>query len=261
MSEAAPAIVLRDVSYSYNGQPALRHVNLTVPEGEFLTVIGPNGGGKTTLLRLLLGLLRPGSGTVRVFGAEPSAVSDHLGYMPQTQVLGRAFPITVLETVLLGRLGARSFWPFWPKAERERARNCLERTGVAHLENVRLGELSGGQRQRVFLARALACQPRMLLLDEPTASVDPEGKATLHELLGSLAKETTIVLVSHDVSVISHHVTAVACVNQTVHFHPRPELTPEMFAVMFQGGRCDCPVQLIAQSLPPRMLNLKKETP
>ncbi|GAB6037104.1 ABC transporter ATP-binding protein [Fundidesulfovibrio butyratiphilus] len=261
MSEAAPAIVLRDVSYAYNGHAALRRVNLTVPEGEFLTVIGPNGGGKTTLLRLLLGLLRPTTGQVLVFGREPSDVSDRLGYMPQTQVLGRDFPITVLETVLLGRLGARSFWPFWSRSERERALRCLERTGVAHLEKARLCELSGGQRQRVFLARALACEPRMLLLDEPTASVDPEGRATLHELLGSLAKDITIVLVSHDVSVISRYVTAVACVNQTVHFHPRPELTPEMFAVMYHGGQCGCPVELIAQSLPPRILNLKKDAP
>jgi len=249
-----PAIELESVSYSYDGAPALENVSLHVPQGEYLAVLGPNGGGKTTLLKLLLGLIQPQSGAVRVLGSEPSAASGRVGYMPQFTASGRAFPISVLQTVLMGRLTPRSLWPFWPKADRGKAMECLTRVGAAHLADKALGDLSGGQRQRTFIARALACDPELLLLDEPTASVDPEGRASLQELLGELAKSLTVVLVSHDVSVISRHVTSVACVNRTVHFHPRPEITPEMFGMMYQCGPHGCPVELIAHGIPHRIL-------
>lgn len=249
-----PAIEFEAVSCGYNGSPALEGVNLSVPRGEYLAVLGPNGGGKTTLLKLLLGLLKPDTGTVRVLGQSPDEASRRVGYMPQFTATGRAFPISVLQTVLLGRLTARSYWPWWPRADRDKALECLERVGVKHVADKALSDLSGGQRQRVFIARALACDPELLLLDEPTASVDPEGRASLQELLGELAKTLTVVLVSHDVSVISRHVTSVACVNRTVHFHPRPEITPEMFGMMYQCGPHGCPVELIAHAMPHRVL-------
>jgi zinc transport system ATP-binding protein len=255
------AIELTGVSYGYDASPALENVTLRVPRGEYLAVLGPNGGGKTTLLKLLLGLIRPASGTVTVLGQEPKHASGRVGYMPQFTASGRAFPISVLQTVLMGRLDGRSHWPWWPRSDRDKAMESLTRVGAAHLADKALGGLSGGQRQRVFIARALACGPELLLLDEPTASVDPEGRASLQELLGELAKSLTVVLVSHDISVISRHVTSVACVNRTVHFHPRPEITPEMFGMMYQCGPHGCPVELIAHGIPHRVLHRHEVKP
>lgn len=250
----SPAFELDAVSFAYDGSPVLAGASLAIGRGEFVAVLGPNGGGKSTLLKLLLGLLKPTEGTVRVFGTSPHEAAPRVGYMPQFTQSGRAFPISVMQTALMGRLTRRSHWPWWPKADRDKAMECLDRAGVAHLADKALGDLSGGQRQRVFIARALACDPEMLLLDEPTASVDPEGKVSLQELLGELAKTLTVVLVSHDVSVISNHVTSVACVNRTVHYHPRPEITPEMFGMMYQCGPHGCPVELIAHGIPHRVL-------
>lgn len=248
------AFALEDVTYGYGGVSALEGVTLRVPRGEFLAVLGPNGGGKSTLLRLLLGLLEPSAGGLRVLGESPVRAASRVGYMPQFTSSGRAFPISVLQTVLLGRLTGHSYWPGWPRRDKEAALGCLARVGVEDLAGKALSELSGGQRQRVFIARALACEPELLLLDEPTASVDPEGRASLQELLGELAKNLTVVLVSHDISVISRHVTCVACVNRTVHFHPRPEVTPEMFGMMYHCGPHGCPVEMIAHGLPHRVL-------
>lgn len=251
---SAVAIELEGVSCSFGGTPALENATLSVPQGEYMAVLGPNGGGKTTLLRLILGLLKPDSGVIRVLGLAPSEASPRVGYMPQITATGRAIPISVLDTVLMGRLTPRSRWPFWPRADREKAMACLDKAGAAHLADRALSGLSGGQRQRVFIARALACDPELLLLDEPTASVDPEGRASLQELLGELARTLTVVLVSHDVSVISRHVTSVACVNRTVHFHPRPEITPEMFGMMYQCGPHGCQFEMLAHGLPHRFL-------
>lgn len=247
MSE--PAIELNSVSFSFGPTTALENVSLHIPRGEYLAILGPNGGGKTTLLRLLLGLLKPTGGSVRVLGREPSQAAPHVGYMPQLTATGRAFPISVLQTVLLGRLTPGTRWPFWSRRDKDAAMQCLERAGAAHLADKSLSDLSGGQRQRVFIARALACGPELLLLDEPTASVDPEGRASIQELLGELARTLTVVLVSHDIAVISRHVTCVACVNRTVHFHPRPEITPEMFGMMYRCGPHGCPVEFL-QGLP-----------
>ena len=248
------AFELQNVTYAYNGSLALENATLRVQQGEFVAVLGPNGGGKSTLLRLLLGLLQPESGAVRVLGRAPGEAAGLVGYMPQFTSSGRAFPINALQTVLMGRLTGKSFWPAWSSQDKAVAMRSLERVGAEALASKALSDLSGGQRQRVFIARALACGPKLLLLDEPTASVDPEGRASLQELLGDLAKSLTVVLVSHDISVISQHVTCVACVNRTVHFHPRPEVTAEMFGMMYQCGPHGCPVEMIAHGLPHRVL-------
>ncbi len=253
------ALSLEDVTFRYGETPALERATLRVPRGEFLAVLGPNGGGKSTLLKLLLGLLRPQNGSVRVLGQDPAQAARRVGYMPQFTTQDRAFPISVLQTALLGRLAPGCRWPWWPKADRDAALACLERTGVAHLADRPLAELSGGPRQRVFVARALAGEPEMLLLDEPTASVDPEGRASLHDLFGELAKAMTVVLVSHDVAVVSRHVTSVCCVNRGVHFHPRPEITLELFSHMYNCQPGSCPVELIAHGVPHRVLAPHKE--
>ena len=250
---AATAIDLQGVNYTYGNALVVENVTLRVPRGEYVAMLGPNGGGKTTLLKLLLGLLRPTAGDIAILGQTPAQAAPRLGYMPQFTAHGRDFPITVLETVLLGRMDARSWWPVWASRDVAAAMQSLERVGMAAKARSPLGELSGGQRQRVFVARALAGDPELLLLDEPTASVDPEGRTSLHELLGELAKDMTVVMVSHDISVISRHVTAVICVNRQVHYHPRPELTPEMFEMMYHCGHGDCPVELFAHGLPHRV--------
>jgi len=255
-----PAIELTGVGFGYDAAPVLDGVDLSIPRGEYLAVLGPNGGGKTTLLKLLLGLERPSRGTVRVLGLDPREASSRVGYMPQLTVQGRSFPISVLQTVLLGRLTPSSWWPCWPRRDRDKAMECLARVGAEHLADKPLSDLSGGQRQRVFIARALAGDPQLLLLDEPTASVDPEGRASLQELLGELARSLTVVLVSHDLSVISRHVTSVACVNRTVHFHPRPEVTPEMFGMMYHGPH-GCPVEMIAHGIPRLVPSGRKDKP
>ena len=243
------AIELRDVHFSYNGSPVLNGVSLEVPEGAFLAVLGPNGGGKSTLLKLLLGLISPQSGSVQVLGRAPGQSGGLIGYLPQYAKSGRGFPITVLDAVVLGLVrpglaGIRGLLP--SRRERDLARKALERVDLVDQAERSLADLSGGQRQRAFIARALVSGPRLLLLDEPTASVDPVARDGLLRLLADLNKEMTIVMVSHDVSALSRGVTGVACVNRTLHSHPAPVLTPELFQMVYGGGAAECcPVDLV----------------
>jgi zinc transport system ATP-binding protein len=255
------AIELRALHFAYNGSPVLDGINLEVPEGAYLAVLGPNGGGKSTLLKLLLGLVSPKSGTVRVLGRAPGQSGGLIGYLPQTTRTGRGFPITVLDAVILGLVrpglaGIRGLRP--SRQERELGRKALERGDLADQAERSLGDLSGGQRQRAFIARALVSGPRLLLLDEPTASVDPVARDGLLRLLADLNREMTIVMVSHDVSVLSRGVTAVACVNRTLHSHPAPVLTPEIFHTVYGGGAAECcPVDLVTHGHGPHCgLNL-----
>ncbi len=172
-----PVIELKDVSFAYDiSPPALEHVSLAVEEGEFLGLVGPNGGGKSTLLKLVLGLLKPASGEVRVAGATAPAARRMIGYMPQYARYVRDFPISVEETVLLGRLGIAGLLGGYGKADREAARRAMGETEVLDLRERPLGTLSGGQVQRVLVARALACDPRMVILGEPTANIGLRGE-------------------------------------------------------------------------------------
>lgn len=243
------AIELNNVHFSYNGAPVLQDVSLDVAEGAFLAVLGPNGGGKSTLLKLLLGLLSPQSGTVSVLGRPPGQSGGLIGYLPQNTRTGQGFPITVLDAVVLGLVrpglaGIRGLLP--SRRERDLGRKALERVDLADQAGRSLADLSGGQRQRAFIARALVSGPKLLLLDEPTASVDPVARDGLLRLLADLSREMTIVMVSHDVSALSRGVTAVACVNRTLHSHPAPVLTPELFHMVYGGGAAEiCPVDLV----------------
>jgi zinc transport system ATP-binding protein len=215
-----PVIELKDVSFAYDiGPPALEHVSLAVGEGEFLGLVGPNGGGKSTLLKLVLGLLRPGSGEVRVAGEAPQASRRAIGYVPQYARFARDFPISVEETVLLGRLGATRLMGGYRAADREAARLAMTETEVLDLRQRALGTLSGGQLQRVLVARALACDPRILILDEPTANIDMRGETEIFDLFKALNQRMTIVVVSHDIGFISRYVTRVACLNHTLLCH------------------------------------------
>jgi len=247
-------IEIRNVWFSYDEYPVLKDVDLDVQRGEFLAIIGPNGGGKTTLLKLILGILKPDRGHVRVFGDEPRKSASRIGYVPQETSLNRDFPITVFDVALMGKLGGDRTKRGDSKRERESVQESLRRVDMWKYRNRRIGELSGGQRQRVFIARALASEPEILFLDEPTASVDVEGQSSLYHFFNELNETVTIVVVSHDVNVLSSYVKSVACVNQRVFFHDESEITPEMLEQAYH-----CPVELIAHGVPHRVLGLHED--
>jgi len=233
MSERDPVVELDGVSFSYNGRPALSDVTLRVVEREFVSVVGPNGGGKTTLLKIILGLLRPQSGTVKVFGGPPEKARSRIGYVPQYADCDRQFPALTIEVVLMGRLGKARWWGPHRRADKEAARRVLDEVGLAEMARRPFAELSGGQQQRVLVARALAGDPDLLLLDEPTANVDIAAEEELYELLRQLNRRLTIILATHDVGLVSSYVQSVVCVKQRVVVHPTSELTGDLLAEIF----------------------------
>ncbi|MBC7264170.1 MAG: metal ABC transporter ATP-binding protein [Chloroflexi bacterium] len=224
---SAPLIELREVTVTYGDQPALENVTLTVYAGEHLALLGPNGSGKTTLLKTIVGLIRPISGTVRVFGVPPWELGNkrgQIGYVPQVHQIDLHFPLRVFDAVLMGRYGRIGLVRRPAKEDLEATWRALERVGIRHLARRSIGQLSGGQRQRVFIARALATEPALLLLDEPTTGVDVATTESLYEFLMSLQKEgLTIVVASHDVGVVAQYVDRVACLNRQLVAHGRPE--------------------------------------
>ena len=215
----AALITIKDLCFSYDDQPILENVNLALNKGDFLGIVGPNGGGKSTLLKLILGLLTPDSGQIEVFGHSPQQERTRLGYVPQFATFDSAFPITVFDTVLQGRLGKTHALVGYSKQDRKIAQLAMIETDVAQFQQRPMTALSGGQRQRVLIARALACEPEILLLDEPTANIDPHHGESIFELLHRLHKRVAIVLISHDVGFVSRSVTRVACLNRTLVCH------------------------------------------
>lgn len=232
-------IEMEEVSFSFGHVPVLDRVFFQVRRGEFLALLGPNGSGKTTLIKCILGLIRPDSGTVKVFGKAPWHLNDdrrRLGYVPQLISVDLTFPLLAKEAVLMGRYARIGMLRRPKRADREAARIAMERVGIADLADRPIARLSGGQRQRVFLARALANEPEILILDEPTTGVDPTTTESFYELLGGLHREgRTIILVSHDVGVVASHVDGVACLNRGLVGHGKPEevLGSEEMAKMY----------------------------
>ena len=215
---AAPAVSVRDVCFAYGANEALHNVSFELPPRSLTAVVGPNGGGKTTLLRLLLGDLRPKYGEIRVLGEPPERARRRVGFVPQSIVFDPDFPISVLEAVMLGRAADRVLGGF-SRADREAADAALERVGLAGFGARPFAALSGGQRQRVAIAQALCAGPELLLLDEPTANVDRRTETDLHALFAELAREATVVLVSHNLSVVAAHATHLLCVNRGADLH------------------------------------------
>ena len=245
-----PIIEINDLNFSYNHHDILNNVNISVYAKDFVAVIGPNGGGKTTLLKLMLGLLPLDHGLIRIFGQPPQKISHRIGYVPQNVNANKNFPISVMDVVLMGCLRSGRKWSHPTEAERISAKDALEKMEMLEYCNRRVSQLSGGQRQRVFIARALAGHPEILFLDEPTASVDTHGQTELYTLLKDLNKEVTILVVSHDFMVVSSYVKSVICVNQCVHQHDAAEMTQEMLDMSYQ-----CPVELVAHGIPHRVLS------
>jgi zinc transport system ATP-binding protein len=246
---------IKNVWFAYNGQTVLEDVSLDIRQGDFIAMIGPNGGGKTTLLKLMLGLLRPNKGAIRVLGESSQKASHHIGYVSQDVHINRSFPITAIDVVLMGKLEPGKRWARSAVQDRTDALDALERMEITDYASSKIGELSGGQRQRVFIARALVTQPKVLLLDEPTASIDAKGQAEFYRLLKELNKDITILVVSHDLVAISTYVKSVACVNKRLHYLHQAEITGEMLEEMYPCTDEEvCPVELIAHGLPHRVL-------
>ena len=212
-------IELQGVSFSYGATPAVRHIHLEVERGEFLGIVGPNAGGKSTLLKLILGLLEPQAGRISVLGRPTAEAYRAVGYVPQYPSFPRDFPITVEQTVLLGRLGSTSAFGGYRKRDREIARQVMREVEITDLARRQLDTLSGGQLQRVLLARALVGEPEILILDEPTANIDLRLESDIFDLLKQLNQRMTILVVSHDIAFISSYVTRVACLNRSLVCH------------------------------------------
>lgn len=234
-----PIIRFQQVNFSYeNGAPVLEDVNFSIGKRELVSIVGPNGGGKTTMLKLMTGMLHPVSGSVAIFGTTPYTARPKIGYMPQYLHFDPHFPVTVMDVVLMGRLGRTGLRGMlgWPgRHDRRRAMESLEHVEMSHLAARPFSDLSGGQRQRVMIARALCCDPELLLLDEPTANVDSQTEAKFMALLQELAKEITVVMVSHDMGFVSAVVESVLCVNRRVVVHPTSELTGEVIQSIYNG--------------------------
>lgn len=234
MKSSVPAICFHDVTFGYGAEPVLAGVNFDIYPADYVCVVGPNGGGKTTLLKLALGLLRPDKGRIRIFGEAPEKARGALGYVPQHLHFDPVFPVRALDVVLMGRVGPGQFG-FASREDRKQAEASLDQVGLADAAQSQFAELSGGQRQAVLIARALAGAPKALLLDEPDAHIDPERRENLRRLLDRLPTEITRVLVSHNMDFVASSVEKVICVHGGVHVHPTSELSPGRIREIFGG--------------------------
>ncbi|HPN37607.1 MAG TPA: metal ABC transporter ATP-binding protein [Melioribacteraceae bacterium] len=237
------AISVKNIDVTLSGFKILNNINIEISQNEFLGIIGPNGGGKTTLLKVILGLLKPDCGEVFIMGKPIKDSLNLLGYVPQYNSFEKDFPISVFDVVKIGTIG-KSF-----KNKNEVVNKVLKQVEMYEYKNRLINELSGGQKQRVLIARALVSSPKILLLDEPTASVDTKNGRTFYELLKELNKNITIVLVSHDIGVLSQYVTKIACLNKNLVYHDSKEISHEMLEETYH-----CPVDLIAHGVPHRVL-------
>ena len=237
-------VELNSVSFGYREEAVIDRVNLVLREGDFIGMIGPNGGGKSTIIRIIMGLLKPWSGEVVI----PKEVN--IGYLPQTHTFDNRFPISVLEVVLSGMLKVHGVTTRVSRKDKRTALEVLSRVGMEDLAARSIGELSGGQMQRVFIGRALISKPQLLILDEPVTFVDNRFEQELYHLLELISRETAILLVSHDVGQIVSSVRTIACVNRQLHYHPSNQITEEILESY------NCPIDLITHGhVPHRVLH------
>ena len=219
-------IDIKDLCFAYDSTEVLHNITLSVADGSYTFMVGPNGGGKTTLLKLILGLLKPVYGTITVMGLPPDKARRQMGYVPQSMMYDSQFPISVQDAVLLGMLDHHACGPF-SKDDKSLAEESLEKVGLQGFGKRPFSSLSGGERQRVLVAQALATRPRLLLLDEPGANLDPQSRLNLYQLLGTLTPEVTVLLVSHNLNVVASFASHISCVNTTADSHPIGEVSKD----------------------------------
>jgi len=250
MIVSTPPIMINIINMDagYENEPVLENINFTVYKGDFIGLIGPNGGGKTTLIKVLLGLVKPTRGSVTIKGLPVEIGRKYLGYVPQVVDFDREFPINVWDVVQLGRLGKRGLLKRYNENDKQVVESALRNVEMLEFYKKPVGDLSGGQRQRVYIARALASEPEVLILDEPTSNVDPQVSSSIFSLLNKLNEKITIMMITHDMSAVSSYTKTVGCINRNLHYHGRKELTAEMIEATYQ-----CPVDLIAHGLPHRV--------
>lgn len=245
-----PLIEIKDLFAGYNQEIVLNEINLTIFQDDFIGLIGPNGGGKTTLLKVILGLVEPEGGTVQIKGETPQLGRRNIGYVPQIAEYDTDFPISVQDIVRMGRLGPKRLFKPYTAEDDAIVRERLGWLDMLKYKDRALRELSGGQRQRVYIARALVTDPELLLLDEPTISVDFEARTQIFDLLYEINQRgIAILLVSHDLTAISSYVKTIGCLNRKLYYEGKKEITPEMLEASYS-----CPVDLIAHGLPHRVV-------
>ncbi|SIN71974.1 metal ABC transporter ATP-binding protein [Halodesulfovibrio marinisediminis] len=260
-----PAIDISGLTYAYPNAShvtVLENLNFTVPQGAYIAILGPNGGGKTTLLKCILGLLTPQSGNIKVFGRKPSESIRYIGYVPQYATTKDLFPATLLDIVMMGAITSPLLISFSRKERQhneKKAVEALKKVGLVGLEKEKLHNLSGGQRQRVIVARALMSDPRLLLLDEPTSNFDPSGKFCFYEFLAGLPDNITTIVVSHDISIAASPFTGIAVVNQDLKYHEGKDFSPDFLAHLYGTHDSTCPMGAFMNNVP-QILSFKPFT-
>lgn len=252
---STPLIEIKNLSAGYDGRTVLHDVNLTVYDRDFLGIIGPNGGGKTTLIKCILGLLKPTAGEILYTPATNSSLSTlhsplSMGYLPQYNSIDRKFPITVEEVVLSGLSSQKPLYSRFTATHRAKAQEVIARMGLEGLEKRSIGALSGGQLQRALLGRAVISDPKLVVLDEPSTYIDKRFEARLYELLAEINRDCAIILVSHDIGTVLQQVKSIACVNETLDYHPDTGISEEWLERNF-----NCPIELLGHgAIPHRIL-------
>ena len=244
---ASKVVEISNVSKKFDRLSVLHDINLNINEKDLMAIIGPNGGGKSTLLKIIMGILTPDTGEVKVFGRDPKKARKLMGYLPQHVAFDPNFPINVFDTVLSGRY--HGLFKGYTKSDEEAVEKALKDVEIYKLRDRQISEISGGQMQRVFIARSIVKEPKLLLMDEPMASIDPEMQNSFYKLLSRLNDKMTIILISHDVGAVSAHVDKIACLNRELFYHGPVEGSAEGLEEVYK-----CPLELISHGIPHRVL-------